>query len=230
MLKVKIRTEIKEAIIILVFSGLMIETLSIPTIAVVLAGVIMVWFRKKPNRVIRNILTLGLFGAYWMTYGKVIDPEVGMNFLTSIVVIKLLEKETERDRYMMFFGLILLVSAGSLFQRSLSFVCFFGLSFFILIQDFYKNLQLKARVTDLFKSLIWVLPFTAFLFFFVPRMINPFQLEKGTPKEGEIGYTADVNISDIESLSSNDSPVFQVVLENQGQSRIPAGKKCGFFV
>jgi hypothetical protein len=193
----------------------MIETLSFPTIAVVVAGVIMVWFRKKPNKVIRNILTLGLFGAYWVTYGKVIDPEVGINFLTSIVVIKLLEKEYDRDRYMIFFGIILLVSAGSLFQRSLSYVCFFGLSFFILIQDFYKNLKLNAKIADLFKSLVWVLPFTAFLFFFVPRMINPFQLEKGSPKEGEIGYTPDVNISEIESLSSNDNPVFQVVLEGE---------------
>lgn len=219
MLNLQIRSEIKEAIIIIVFSGLMVETLSIPTIVVVLAGAIMVWFRKKPNRIIRNIITLGLFGAYWMTYGKVIDPEVGMNFLTSIVVIKLLEKETDRDRYMIFFGIILLVSAGSLFQRSLSYVLFFGLSFFILIQDFYKNLKLNARIADIFQSLIWVLPFTAFLFFFIPRLINPFQLEKGTPKEGEIGYTPGVNISEIESLASNDNPVFQALVEKQLSSQ-----------
>jgi hypothetical protein len=215
MLKVHIRSEIKEIVILLVFSGLMVETLSSPTIVVVVIGAIMVWFRKRPNHIIRNILTLGLFGAYWMTYGKVIDPEVGMNFLTSIVVIKLLEKETERDRYMIFFGIILLISAGSLFQRSLSYVSFFTLSFFILIQDFYKNLKLNARIIDLLQSLIWVLPFTAFLFLFVPRMINPFQLEKGTPKTGEIGYTPDVNISDIESLASNDSPVFQAAVGKQ---------------
>lgn len=213
MLNIQIRSEIKEAIILLVFSALMVDTLTSVTIGMVFVGAIMVWFRKRPNKTARNVVTLGLFVAYWLTYGKVIDPEIGMNFLTSIVLIKLLEKETQRDQYMIFFGLILLVSAGSLFQRSLSYVFFFSLSFFILIQDLYKNLKLNARIMDILQSLIWVLPFTALLFFFVPRMMNPFQLEKGTPKEGEVGYTPDVNISNLESLSSNDSPVFQASVE-----------------
>lgn len=215
MLNLDVRSEVKEAIILLVFVSLMAETLTSVTIGLVFVGAIMVWFHKKPSKLIRNVITLGLFGAYWWTYGKVIDPEVGMNFLTSIVMLKLLEKESERDRYMIFFGIILLVSAGSLFQRSLSYVFFFGLSFFILIQDFYKNLKLHARITDILQSLVWVLPFTAFLFFFVPRMINPFQMGKGTPKEGEVGYTPEVNISQLESLSSNDSPVFQASVEKQ---------------
>ncbi|MBA2403972.1 MAG: DUF3488 domain-containing protein, partial [Bdellovibrionales bacterium] len=213
MLKLEIRSEIKEAIILLVFVGLMIDTLTSVTIGMIFMGSIMVWFKKRPGPRLRNIITLGLFAAYWLTYGKVIDPEVGMNFLTSIVMLKLLEKETERDRYMIFFGIILLISAGSLFQRSISYVLFFGLSFFILIQDFYRSLKLHARVMDVLQALIWVLPFTAFLFFFVPRMINPFQLEKGGPKEGEVGYTPDVNISQIESLSGNDTPVFQASVE-----------------
>jgi len=215
MLKIPVRSEVKEAIILLTFVSLMVETLTSITIGLVLVGAIMVWFHKKPNRMVRNIITLGLFAAYWITYGKVIDPEVGMNFLTSIVLLKLLEKETERDRFMIFFGIILLISAGSLFQRNLSYVFFFAFSFFILIQDFYKNLRINARMADLLKSLIWVLPLTAFLFFFVPRMINPFQLGKGASKEGELGYTPEVNISQLEKLSSNDSPVFQVSVEQE---------------
>jgi hypothetical protein len=215
MLKMEIRSEIKEAIILLVFTGLMVETLTTVTVVLVFGGAIMVWLRKKPSKLVRNLVTLGLFAAYWISYGKVIDPEVGMNFLTSIVLIKLLEKETDRDQYMIFFGLILLVSAGSLFQRSLSYVLFFAFSFFILIQDLYKSLKLQSRITDILQSLVWVLPFTAFLFFFVPRMLNPFQIEKGTPKDGEVGYTPDVNISNLESLTFNDSPVFQASVESQ---------------
>lgn len=213
MLKTLVRSEIKEAIILLVFSGLMMETLTSATVLFVFIGAILVWLRKRPNAVFRNILTLGLFATYWLTYGKVIDPEVGLNFLTSVIVLKLLEKETERDRYMIFFGLILIISAGSLFQKSIGYVVFFGLSFFILIQDFYKGLKLSTRLTDLVQSLIWVLPFTVFLFFFAPRMINPFQIEKGAPGEGEIGYTPEVNMSQVESLTGNDSVVFQAQVE-----------------
>ena len=209
MLKLLVRSEIKEAIILLVFSGLMVETLTNTTVLFVFIGAILVWLRKRPGATFRNILTLGLFATYWLTYGKVIDPEVGLNFLTSIIVLKLLEKETERDRYMIFFGLILLISAGSLFQKSITYVVFFALSFFILIQDFYKGLKLPTRILDLAQSLVWVLPFTVFLFFFAPRMINPFQIEKGTPREGEVGYTPEVNISQLESLTGNDSVVFQ---------------------
>ena len=215
MLNIQLRSEIKEVLILLIFGFLMRDTLTGVTLALVIFGAIMVWIRKKPTRFVRNIITLGVFAAYWVTFGKVIDPEVGMNFLTSIVVLKLLEKESVRDRYMIFFGIILLVSAGSLFERSLSYVFFFAISFYLLIQDFYKNLHLKAKMRDLLKSLLWVLPFTVVMFFFVPRMINPFQMEKGTPRKGEVGYTPEVDISQVESLSYNDSVVFQASVESQ---------------
>jgi hypothetical protein len=210
MLKALIRSEVKEAVILLVFASLMFETLTPVTMALVIIGAVMTWFHKRPKTLTRNLLTLGIFASYWITYGKVIDPEVGINFLTTIIVLKLLEKETDRDRYMIFFGLILVISAGSLFQKSISYVIFFALSFFILIQDFYKTLKLPTKLLNLVQSLVWVLPFTAFLFFLAPRMINPFQLEKGPPGQGEVGYTPDVNLNQIESLASNESPVFQV--------------------
>lgn len=219
MLKALIRSEVKEAVILLVFASLMVETLTPVTMGLVIIGSIMTWFHKRPKALTRNLLTLGIFASYWITYGKVIDPEVGINFLTTIIVLKLLEKETERDRYMIFFGLILVISAGSLFQKSLSYVIFFTLSFFILIQDFYKTLKLPTRLLDLVQSLVWVLPFTVFLFFLAPRMINPFQLEKGTPGQGEVGYTPDVNLDQIESLASNESPVFQVSVSRQIQTQ-----------
>lgn len=207
-----IRTEVKEAIILLVFAGLMIDTLMISTILLVFAGAIMVWFKTRPGHITRNVITLSIFASYWFTYGKVIDPEVGINFLTSIIVLKLLEKETERDRYMIFYGLVLLISAGSLFEKSLSYVFFFALSFFILISDFYKGLKLPTRWWDLIQSFVWVLPLTVLLFFFAPRMLNPFHMERGEPGKGEIGYTPEVNLSNIESLSSNGDVVFQAVV------------------
>jgi hypothetical protein len=210
-----IRTEIKESIILLVFSGLLANFLTIPTVIFVFLGAFFVWIKKNPGKWVRNIFALGLFSAYWITYGKIIDPEVGLNFLTSIIVMKLLEKESDRDRYMIFFGLILLISAGALFQKSLSYVFFFALSFFILIQDFYHYLKLPSKVGQIFKSVIWVMPFTVLIFFFAPRAMSPLNINKGAPNEGEVGYTPDVNISSIEALAGNDEVVFQAQMANK---------------
>ena len=208
----EVRSEFKEAIVLLVFTGLMVETLNTYTITLIVIGTLMVFLRKRPSKVVRNVLTVSIFVIYWMIYGKVIDPEVGINFLTTIILLKLMEKDSERDQYMIFFGLVLLISAGSLFQKSLSYVFFFGASFSILILDFYKNLNLNTKISNLIQSLLWVLPLAALMFFLVPRMMNPFHLEKGAPKQGEIGYTPEVNISEVESLSPNDSIVFQAAI------------------
>jgi hypothetical protein len=210
----KIRSEIKEALILLAYSGLLIETLTNATVLFVFLGSLLIWLRIHPATWIRNLIALALFIVYWFTYGKIIDPEVGLNFLTSIIVMKMLEKDSERDQYMIFFGLILLISAGALFQKSLSYVLFFTCSFLVLIQDFYGHLRLPAKIQNILQLILWILPFTMLIFIFAPRIMSPFQIESGAPKEGEIGYTPEVNISNIESLSSNTKVVFQAQLFN----------------
>jgi hypothetical protein len=215
MLKILERSGIKESLIMLVFAALLSEILIYPTLILVGLGAVLVWLKKRPHKILRNLLALGIFGAYWITYGKIIDPEVGINFLTTIIMLKILEKESERDQYMIFFGLLLLVSAGSLFEKNLSYVFFFALSFFILILDFYKNLKLSSSLVDLLRSLVWVLPLTAFLFFFTPRLMDPLQLGKSGPDQGEVGYTPEVNLSSVEGLVSNGKNVFQALVEKQ---------------
>jgi hypothetical protein len=205
--------------VLIAFSLLMIDVLTGATLGFVAGGLFLVFFNIKTNKLVRNILAVGVFASYWLTYGKLIDPEVGLNFLTSIIVLKILEKETVRDRYMIFFGLLLLISAGSLFERTLTYVLFFGVAFLVLIRDFYSYLGQKWRLKDLAYALIWVLPLTLFLFFFVPRLLNPIPFQQNGSTPGEIGYTADVNISQIESLGSNQSPVFQaLVSKHLGQA------------
>jgi hypothetical protein len=104
----------KQNLVLLVFAILLMEVLTGVTLAFVGIGVFIVTFNFKTNKIFRNAVSLLVFGSYWIKYGKIIDPEIGLNFLTSIIVLKILEKETVRDRYMIFFGLILLISAGSL--------------------------------------------------------------------------------------------------------------------
>lgn len=211
----KLTSDVKESFLLLAFALLMREHLSLATLGFVCLGTGLVVFKFRPEKKIRNILALGIFGSYWWTYGKVIDPEVGLNFLTSVTVLKLMEKENLRDRFMVFFGLILIISAGSLFEKTLSYVFFFGFSFFILIQDFYKGIGARWRVSELIKAIIWVMPLTAFLFFLAPRAMNPLAFQQGNPGPGEIGYTTNINISDVESLVGNNNPVFEVLVDKK---------------
>lgn len=201
----------KQNLVLVGFCFLLREFLTFSTLGFVVLGLILVFINKRPNKFLRNLLAVGVFASYWIKYGKIIDPEIGVNFLTSIITLKILEKETVRDRYMIFFGLLLLISAGSLFERSLTYVFFFGISFLILLNDFYSYLNLKWRLKDLIVALLWVFPLTFILFFMVPRILNPIPFQQGTLAPGEIGYTPDVMISEIESLEPNNSPVFHVV-------------------
>lgn len=203
---------LKQNIVLILFCFLMREYLSSATLGFVLSALILMAFNIKVNKIIRNIIAIGVFASYWLTYGKLIDPEIGVNFLTSIITLKILEKETVRDRYMIFFGLLLLISAGSLFEKTLTYVFFFAGSFLALITDFYSYLNQKWRLKDLGLSLLWVFPLTFLMFFIVPRMMSPVPFQDNRTAPGEIGYTPDVNISEIESLVPNEAPVFHAIL------------------
>jgi transglutaminase-like putative cysteine protease len=198
-------------LVLLIFCFLLKDVLTFTTLGFAGAGTILVLLGKRPGKWVRNSVALIVFASYWLTYGKIIDPEIGLNFLTSIITLKILEKESVRDEYMIFFGLLLLISAGSLFEKTLSYVFFFSASFLILINNFYSSLGRRWKIKDLTIALAWVFPFTFILFFLVPRMLNPIPFQQNTMSQGEIGYTPDVNISDIDSLRPNDAAVFQVV-------------------
>ena len=211
----RLRSEIKESLLLVFFTFLLSEFLSMATMAFVGLGAVLVILKIRPTSIQRNVVALGVFGSYWWTYGKVIDPEVGLNFLVSVIVLKLLEKETLRDRFMIFFGMLLVISAGSLFEKTLSYVLFFSFAFFVLIQDFYQNIGARWKIGELLKALIWVVPLTVFLFFMAPRAMSPLPFQQGTPTAGEVSYTANVNISQVESLAGNDTPVFDVKLSRR---------------
>jgi hypothetical protein len=206
-------TEVKEVLILLMFMAFLIDTLTKTTIFFGLMGACMVLLKIKSSHRFRNIFALIIFGSYWFLYGKIIDPEIGLNFLTTIIVLKILEKNSQRDQFMIFMGLILLISAGSLFQKNILYVLFFCFSFFLLLHELYKQLGIKNRLVELASSFIWVLPLGILLFFFAPRMMNPFQIGKTALEQGEIGYTSEVNLSQIERVFYNDQVVFQAIVD-----------------
>lgn len=208
-----LRPDIKQGLLLLVYAFILHEVLSLPTLAFVLVTFLSLVLNKRPRKLLRNALAITVLGSYLFLYGRVIDPEVGLNFLVTVIALKLMEKETRRDEFMIFFGLILLVSAGSLFEKTLSYMLFFGVAFFILIRDFYGDLGMKGRLRELGALVIWVLPLTAIMFFLVPRMMNPIPFQYGKSSEGEVGYTPNVNLAGLESLTGNDSPAFQAITD-----------------
>lgn len=207
--------------VLIMFCFLLRETLTATTMLFVFIGLLFNFLNYPVGRLARNIIGLLLFFSYWIKYGRIIDPEIGLNFLTSIIVLKILESETERDQFMIFFGLILLVSSGSLFERSITYLVFYTLSFYFLLKNFYKNQNLEWSLKDFSITFFWILPISATLFFFVPRLMNTIPFSQSTLIQGEIGYTPDVIVSEIDKLQPNESPVFQVKLsKNRFEKRL----------
>lgn len=208
-----LRSEVKSILILTLFSYLMWDYLTLATIGFSSLGLLLIALKVKVPKPVRTLIVLAVFASYWFRYGKVIDPEVGLNFLTSVVILKLLEKDNLRDSYMIFFGLILLLSAGALFEKTLTYVFFFASSFLILLYDFYGTLLIRSRARDLLMGFLWVIPLTSVLFFAVPRIVSPLAFKESSPSQGEVGYTPNVRLSDIEGLAMNDEPVFQAQVD-----------------
>jgi hypothetical protein len=93
-------SEVKESLLILAFSFLMREYLTVFTLGFVCLGCALVISKIRPSKKVRNSLALVIFASYWWSYGKVIDPEVGLNFLTTVTMLKLLEKVSSTVRFM----------------------------------------------------------------------------------------------------------------------------------
>lgn len=161
---------------------------------------------------VRNFVAVCVFASYWFIYGKIFDPEIGLNFLVSVVMLKILERESLRDRYMIFFGLLLVLSAGSLFEKSLIYFFFFSLSFLILVGDFYQVLNQKIQFKSLLKSFAVIIPCAVILSFFIPRLIHPLAFNSQVYVKGSVGYVPEVSLSELDSLEQNSSVVFQVQL------------------
>lgn len=207
-----LKPEFKIIALLVWFAILLSEYLTWSTLGLIALASIVLIFNIKLTRFMRTALALGIFASYVLVYGKVIDPEVGVNFLTSVVILKLLERESRRDQYMIFFGLILLFSAGSLFEKTLTYACFYALAFGTLVYDFYSGLSIRWRVKELLLSVLWVLPLTGALFFLAPRVMGPMGFHGDGPSEGRVGYSPDLNVAEIDELSTNDQPVFHAVL------------------
>lgn len=200
------------ALIILGFSYFLKDYLTWGTIVFCFFTVGIFVTSLKIPKFLRVLLALVLIGSYIFVYGKIFDPEVGLNFLTSVVMLKILENETERDRYMIFFGLILLTGAGALFEKTLEYALFLLGSFFFLLSHFHKDREFRWAKKEILTSLLLILPLVGTLFFVVPRIMSPMSLFGAQKQKGKIGYSKSVNMEDVDSLTANDETAFYAVV------------------
>jgi len=201
--------QVSNAFILTGFVFFLREYLIFSTIILVILGVIFLLVSFNPGKWIRNGMSLILLISYWYSFKKVFDPEVGLNFLTSVTVLKILERESIRDQYMIFYGLVLLISAGSLFEKNIFYVGYFLISFYFLLTNFYSLHEIQIKKKDSFKVLMWIAPLVMILFFLFPRAFSPIAFSPRQFEDGEIGYNPDVKISQFSKLVPNDQLAFQ---------------------
>ncbi|HLW57168.1 MAG TPA: transglutaminaseTgpA domain-containing protein [Bacteriovoracaceae bacterium] len=169
---------------------------------------IRMYSRIHLNQIVINIFCLIIFAYYILTFGKVITPEIGLNFLLNIILLKFMESKKFRDEVMCIWGTILLLSSGALFDKSLSYFIFFTISFFFLLSQFSGMNQVKFFTWKNSKVYLKLSVLVVVLFFIFPRIPNPIPFSLNSKGEGEIGYSPEINISSIEKLFENDAKVF----------------------
>lgn len=199
-------------LIILAFGFLLRDYLTPVTLVIIALGFIQSLFNLKIPKTGRNIFAFAVFALFFMSIKKVSDPEGWLNFLTSFLVLKTFERDNTRDNYITFFGIILVLGVGSLFEKDITYLIFFLISVGVLLRNFYRFLGYKMNFKRMGGVFMLTLPFIGILFFVMPRSMSPIPIGSSANLEGRIGYTPEVNLSNIESLSGNQTPVFQAMV------------------
>ncbi len=174
-----------------------------------------IWLKKPLGSFIKNGLLIFMGASIWFYYGRWIDPEIGVNFLLAVIPLKFVEQNNERDKLILFFGMILLLGVGMLFEKSLFYFAFVLISLGFLFWALYKDKKSPLKLKSLFSYFLLTAPLTVILFLVFPRALSPFFYRPTPPSQGEVGYTTDVRLNEIEQLSFNSRVVFQAELSQE---------------
>ena len=174
-----------------------------------------IWLKRPLSNILKNSLLIFMGAAIWFYYGRWIDPEIGVNFLLGVIPLKFIEQNAPRDRLILLFGMILLLGVGMLFEKSLFYFIFVLAGLGFLFWALYKDKNSPFRLKSLGLYLMVTTPLTILLFLIFPRALSPFFYRPTPPSQGEVGYTTDVRLSDIEQLSFNSRIVFQAEINKE---------------
>jgi len=195
----------------------LMEELTLPTLVVGIAVIVLRLFTIKLHRWIPQVVGAGLFAYAGVKYGRFVSPEVGVNILFSVVCLKLVEAKVERDWRMLTLGLFLLWSSGALFVKT-------PLYLITAIAGVFSALSALLKVSGEEVSVSWrqvgrwillSLPVTVVLFLLLPRFQASVWTPPSPPPVGQIGFSEEARPGDVESLTGTGALAFHATLDQK---------------
>lgn len=193
------------------------EFLTLPALLFAVLSILVSLTRWKYPVKLPTILGAIVFVWFVVLYRKVFDPEAGLNFLMSIISLKLLESKNLRDERIVFCGLLLLFGAATLFDRTFVHLGFTLLGIGFLFAHLAKRSDQADRVN--MKKIIWWaikgMPIALALFWVVPRFTSSLWVAPIGKPEQRVGFSEELKMDEITGLKSNPEEVFQVGIEKK---------------
>jgi len=152
------------------------DILTLVTILVFLFSLLILVFRTTAdyNRFWYFLFFLIVNVGYINAFGFKVHPEAATNLLIGIVSLKMQERQEKRDYFIIYFCFILILIAGCLFQKTLTYFIFVLVSFALLSYTLLKINYSKFHLKSGLKSLLFSIPLFFVLFIFFPRWYAPF--------------------------------------------------------
>ncbi|MDI6860507.1 MAG: DUF3488 and transglutaminase-like domain-containing protein [Caldisericia bacterium] len=185
------------------------------------------------NRVLLNIVAIIFIILIFLrvTLQDIITP--ALESLIVLLSIKFLEDKEKRDYLQIFLISILIFTGATIFSFEISFLVFFLIfilliNFSIIFLTYYsedKNLKLKTNeVIKIVKKAILIpiiaLPFSAILFFGLPRSPNPLFSFFGSTLTAKTGFSETVKLGTVSEIQEDDSVIFRVSTEKLNDSEL----------
>lgn len=161
------------------------------------------WSLQKPSRWLTNLLTVVFLGLILLRYRTLMSQESSASFLVLLTSLKLLEERSLRDQKFLFLLGFVLISALLLFSLEVLVLTAGLTSFFILWSAQTTKLKYPSVF---FKSL----PLALFLFFFFPRVQNPFGFQGLGSYQGQTGFSDELSPGSISKIQNSQELVFRV--------------------
>jgi transglutaminase-like putative cysteine protease len=206
---------------LLLLDVFLFEELTWPTMAVALAAWAVRWKGLSLPRWLPQLVGGAVFVFGFLTFGRAISPEMGLNILMGVVALKLAEAREERDWRMLTLGFFLVWASGGLFVRTPAYLLASLASILggvlVLSRLLGKHQGITPR--ELARWLLRAVPLGLLLFFFLPRFHANVWSPPAPNRQGEIGFSEEARPSEVEKLVPTGRPAFSATLSVPLQNR-----------
>lgn len=155
-----------------------------------------------------------IFAAAYFMLGRTIGPEMGLNVLFGVMVLKWLEAREVRDWRMMTLGLFVLWATGTLFVRTPLYALVSLAAVISALQGLGMALDERLRFSARM-LLMWALkalPLTVLLFVIFPRFATGLWAPPRAASEGQVGFSAQARPGEVGELQLTGALAFHVLM------------------